>query len=88
VKLSQPHEGNRAEALREAVVAAGRTKLICAGGSSVDVKEFLQTLHEQLHISGTSGNATGRNIHQKPLDEAIRFANAVSALTFDDKSRR
>lgn len=86
VNYPKPKEGNRAEALREAVVAAGRTKLICAGGGSIDVKEFLQTLHDQLHISGTAGNATGRNIHQKSLDEAVRFANAVSALTYDNKS--
>lgn len=86
VNYPKPKEGNRAEALKEAVVAAGRTKLICAGGSSVEVKEFLQTLHDQIHISGTSGNATGRNIHQKPLDEAVRFANAVSALTYDKVS--
>jgi DhnA family fructose-bisphosphate aldolase class Ia len=52
----------------------------------VEVKDFLQTLHDQLHTSGTSGNATGRNIHQKPLDEAVRFANAVSALTYDNAS--
>jgi len=86
VNYPKPKEGNRAEALREAVTAAGRTKLICAGGSSVEVKDFLQTLHDQLHTSGTSGNATGRNIHQKPLDEAVRFANAVSALTYDNAS--
>ncbi len=83
VNYPKPKEGDRAKALNEAVVAAGRTKLICAGGGSVEVKAFLQTLHDQIHISGTSGNATGRNIHQKPLDEAVRFANAVSALTFD-----
>jgi fructose-bisphosphate aldolase / 6-deoxy-5-ketofructose 1-phosphate synthase len=86
VNYPKPHEGNRAEALREAVVAAGRTKLICAGGGSVEVKDFLQTVHDQLHISGTSGNATGRNIHQKSIDEAVRFANAVSALTYDQVS--
>lgn len=86
VNYPKPKEGDRAKALHEAVVAAGRTKLICAGGGSVDVKEFLTTLHEQIHVSGTSGNATGRNIHQKPLDEAIRFANAVSALTYDNAS--
>jgi len=86
VNYPKPKEGNRAEALKEAVVAAGRTRLICAGGSSMEVKDFLQTLHDQIHIAGTSGNATGRNIHQKPLDEAVRFANAVSALTFDNKS--
>lgn len=83
VNYPKPKEGDRAKSLNEAVVAAGRSRLICAGGSSMDVKGFLQQLHDQIHISGTSGNATGRNIHQKPLNEAIRFANAVSALTFD-----
>jgi fructose-bisphosphate aldolase/6-deoxy-5-ketofructose 1-phosphate synthase len=86
VNYPKPKEGDRPSALKEAVIAAGRTKLICAGGGSIDVKVFLQTLHDQLHISGTSGNATGRNIHQKSIDEAVRFANAVSALTYDNKS--
>lgn len=86
VNYPKPKEGNRAKALNEAVVAAGRTRLICAGGSSMEVKEFLQTLHDQIHIAGASGNATGRNIHQKPLDEAVRFANAVSSLTYDNAS--
>lgn len=83
VNYPKPKEGSRPESLKEAVTAAGRTKLICAGGSSVEVKDFLQTLHDQIHIAGAYGNATGRNIHQKPIDEAVRFANAVSALTFD-----
>lgn len=83
VNYPKPKEGDRAAALKEAVVAAGRTKLICAGGGSVEVKSFLQTLHDQIHTAGAYGNATGRNIHQKPIDEAVRFANAVSALTFD-----
>lgn len=86
VNYPKPKEGDRAVALHEAVVAAGRTKLICAGGGSMDVKEFLHTLHEQIHVAGTSGNATGRNIHQKPIEEAVRFANAVSALTYDGAS--
>lgn len=75
-----------AEALQEAVKAAGRTKLICAGGSSSDAEKFLKTLHEQIHIGGAAGNATGRNIHQRPLDEAIRFSNAISAITLDNAS--
>ncbi|MBP9814564.1 aldolase [Candidatus Woesebacteria bacterium] len=83
VNYPKPKEGDRPLALKEAVVAAGRTRLICAGGDSIDVKVFLQTLHDQIHISGAFGNATGRNIHQKSLDEAVRFANAVSALTYD-----
>ncbi len=75
-----------AAALREAVAAAGRTGVVCSGGSHVDVPEFLQQLHDQIHIGGTVGNATGRNIHQRSLDEAIRFCNAISAITLDDAS--
>ncbi len=88
VKVNQPkpQQGSPAEALREAVVAAGRTKLICAGGEKEDVPTFLQTLHDQIHIGGTSGNATGRNIHQRPLEEAVRFTNAIAAITFDNKT--
>jgi len=74
------------QVFKEAVQAAGRTKVVCAGGASLDVKSFLQRLHDQIHISGASGNATGRNIHQKPLDEAVRFCNAVYAITVEDAS--
>jgi fructose-bisphosphate aldolase/6-deoxy-5-ketofructose 1-phosphate synthase len=75
-----------AEALKEAVRAAGRTKVLCAGGSSTDPTEFLATLYKQIHVSGTAGNATGRNIHQKSLDEAIRMCNAIYAITVESKS--
>ena len=69
---------------REAVQAAGRTKVICAGGPSQNVRSFLQQLHDQIYISGAAGNATGRNIHQKSLDEAIRMCNAIYALTIEN----
>jgi fructose-bisphosphate aldolase/6-deoxy-5-ketofructose 1-phosphate synthase len=92
VKVNYPNpptggEGvSSAEALKEAVEAAGRTKLICAGGSSTSADKFFQTLHDQVHIAGASGNATGRNIHQKPLEEAIRFCNATNAITCENAS--
>jgi fructose-bisphosphate aldolase/6-deoxy-5-ketofructose 1-phosphate synthase len=70
--------------LKEATLAAGRTKVVCAGGSSVDVATFLTQLWEQIHIGGASGNATGRNIHQKSLDEAVRMCNAIYAITVDE----
>jgi fructose-bisphosphate aldolase/6-deoxy-5-ketofructose 1-phosphate synthase len=83
VKVNYPRrEGAESkELLKEAVQAAGRTKVICAGGSSVDVRAFLQDLHDQIFVSGACGNATGRNIHQKPLGEAVRMCNAISAIT-------
>jgi fructose-bisphosphate aldolase/6-deoxy-5-ketofructose 1-phosphate synthase len=88
VKVNYPKQEGKssAEILKEAVQAAGRTKLVCAGGSSTDVPSFLKTLHEQIHVGGAAGNATGRNIHQKPLAEAIRFCNAIYAITVDNKS--
>jgi DhnA family fructose-bisphosphate aldolase class Ia len=40
----------------------------------------LQRLHDQIFVSGASGNATGRNIHQKSLEEAISMCNAIYAI--------
>ncbi|MCM2465835.1 aldolase [Methanoculleus oceani] len=87
-KVNPPKAGKSVDAalLREAVAAAGRTGVVCAGGSHADMQEFLQQLHDQIHIGGTVGNATGRNIHQRSLDEAVRFCNAISAITLDDAS--
>ena len=76
----------RAHAFQEAIASAGRCKVICSGGEKMDVRAFLQQLHDQIHISGASGNATGRNIHERPLDEAVRFANAIYAVTIEDAS--
>lgn len=88
VKVNPPKkEGtDSAELLKQAVKAAGRTKLICAGGSSTDVETFLSGLYKQIHVGGASGNATGRNIHQKPLDEAVKFCNAIYTITVEDKT--
>jgi len=71
---------------REAVQAAGRTKVVRDGGGSTDARSFLQRLHDQIHTSGAAGNATGRDIHQKPPDEAVRFCNAIYAITIEDNS--
>jgi DhnA family fructose-bisphosphate aldolase class Ia len=89
VKVNYPEvkdEGNVAELFKEAVMAAGRTKVLCAGGPSIDIRAFLQRLHDQIFISGASGNATGRNIHQKSLDEAIKMCNGIYDITVEGKS--
>ena len=72
------------EIFKEAVMAAGRTKVVCAGGGSDDVEDFLKRLHDQIHISGASGSATGRNIHQKSLKDAVAMCNAIYAITVED----
>lgn len=88
VKVNYPKkEGAKsAEIFKEAIKAAGRTRVVCAGGTSDEGEAFLKKLYEQIHISGAMGNATGRNVHQKPLDEAIRMCNAVYVLTVEDAS--
>jgi len=87
VKVNYPKkEGEKSEELfKEAVLASGRCRVVCAGGSSTDAEKFLDRLHKQIHVSGALGNATGRNIHQKKLDEAVRMCDAVSAITLGDK---
>ncbi|MBI4569747.1 MAG: aldolase [Planctomycetes bacterium] len=67
---------------KEAVAAAGRTRVITAGGSAIDAAKFFDQLHKQLHVSGAAGAATGRNIHQRGLDEAVRFSDAMASMIF------
>jgi len=88
IKVNPPSQDGKSDAslLQEATQAAGRSGVVCAGGSSATAETFLQGLYDQIHIGGTIGNATGRNIHQKPLDEAIRFTNATYAITVENKS--
>ncbi|RQW80847.1 MAG: aldolase [Methanothrix sp.] len=88
VKVNYPSRpgSDSKEIFKEAVRAAGRTGVVCAGGESTDAKSFLQRLHDQIHISGAAGNATGRNIHQRTLAEAVRLCNAVYAITVEDAS--
>jgi class I fructose-bisphosphate aldolase len=73
-----------AELLARASEAAGRTGLVCAGGSNTDVSKFISQLWEQIHIGGACGNATGRNIHQRSLDEAVRLTRAIAAIDYAD----
>lgn len=87
VKVNPPKgtdAASSAELLKEASLAAGRTGLVCAGGSTVDARTFLAQLWDQIHVGGAVGNATGRNIHQRPLDEAVRLTKAISAITLSD----
>jgi class I fructose-bisphosphate aldolase len=89
VKVNPPkksEDASSAELLKEATAAAGRTGLVCAGGSAVEADVFLSQLWEQIHVGGATGNATGRNIHQRSLDEAVRLTKAISAITLGDWS--
>ena len=81
-KVNYPRGG--AEALGIAVEAAGTTGIICSGGGSLPAREFLQRLWDQVNVSGARGAATGRNIHQKPTDDAVRMVDACHAIICDN----
>ncbi len=88
VKVKVPYkEGHKsAEALKEAVLAAGNTGILCEGGKKENPEQFLTELYEQIHIGGARGNGTGRNIHQNTLEDAIKMANAIYAITVENKT--
>lgn len=87
VNPPKPADGTApVEALAIATQASGRTGLVCAGGSTVDARTFLSQLYGQIHVGGAVGNATGRNIHQRSLDEAVRLTKAISSITLADYS--
>lgn len=90
VKTNYPYQqGSRrkaAERFQEVTTAAGRSKVICVGGSKKDPKSYLNMLHDQINIAGAKGNATGRNIYQRNLKDAVNMANAISAVSLYDYS--
>lgn len=77
-----------AEKFKEVILAAGRTKIICVGGNKRIGKEMINTTKDQLAISGTSGLAIGRNLHQRPLTEALKLANELSTLIHGQKIKK
>ncbi len=83
--LADPADvGADERALGEAVEMARPVGIICAGGSKAEPDKFLAQLRRQLDIAKTSGNATGRNIHQHNLEDAVRLADAIAAVTLAD----
>ncbi len=75
-----------AQWLQEIVATAGNTKVICAGGKKASPEQCINILSDQLQNGGTAGTATGRNIFQQSLPNAIALTQAISALVYDNAS--
>lgn len=91
VKIKYPYvskDKKTPEKFQEAVKAAGLTKVICVGGDKRPVKELLEYLEKQIKVSGSSGLAIGRNIHQRSLLEAERLTAALGAIIFKGVSAK
>jgi fructose-bisphosphate aldolase/6-deoxy-5-ketofructose 1-phosphate synthase len=91
-KVKYPYGGKNnkltAKKFQEVTRAAGRTKIICVGGSKRNTQEMLNTTQEQLDIAQTQGLAIGRNLHQRPLVDAIKLANDLSAIIHNTKNKK
>lgn len=89
VKIKPPmisDEKTSAQLLAIATEAAGNTKVICSGGSRKGVDQLLNELHDQITIGNTQGSATGRNIFQRSLREAVALTHAIAAIVLDKKT--
>ncbi len=80
VKIKYPETEAKAKLMDEAILAAGRTKVIFAGGSKQGVKEFLNQADFQINSLKAGGLAVGRNIHQRSEKEAISFLKALGEI--------
>ncbi len=69
VKVNYPKKDGveSADARKETVVIAGRTKVVCAGGERCDVKTFLQRLYDQIHLGGRQAMPLAETFTRSPL---------------------
>ncbi len=82
VKVQKP--SGPASNLRQAVGAAGNTKVVVSGGERQEPEEFLQEVHAHIHEGGVAGGAIGRNIFQHPKKQSIALAAALSEIIYNN----
>ena len=89
VKIKYPYDlkdkKKAATDFKEAILAAGKTKIICVGGSKREEKELLEFLKLQVDISGSVGLAIGRNLHQRNLADATSLTKKLGDIIFNRK---
>jgi fructose-bisphosphate aldolase/6-deoxy-5-ketofructose 1-phosphate synthase len=68
--------------LKQAVGAAGKTKIICSGGPKKDPHAFLQEIQHYIQIGGAYGVAVGRNIYQNTLEDAVELTEKIYSLVY------
>lgn len=68
------------ETLRWVVKAAGKVKVVLAGGSKIKEKEFLEAIRRALEV-GVSGIAVGRNVWR--AKEPLKIAEKINKIVFN-----
>ncbi len=70
------------EALRHVVASAGKTLVIFSGGEKQDEGGVIEKARMGMEAGG-SGVIFGRNLWQRPMDEALRLAGEISGMLKD-----
>lgn len=74
---------NDLEGFEWAVKAAGKAKVVVAGGGKIDERQLLQRTHDLMN-AGASGLAIGRNIWQSK--EPLKLTAALKEIIFNNKN--
>ncbi len=83
VKVNRPEPS--IDGMKEIVSAAAATRVIFAGGNEMPADTLIETVYEHIR-HGAAGAALGRNLHQRPLNEAIGLANALASVIYDGQT--
>lgn len=89
VKVHVPYDASgkaSMQALKVATEAAGNTGVIVSGGEFIAADKLLHNIYQTIHGGGAVGAAIGRNIFQRPYNEAILLCEAISALVYNKAS--
>ena len=85
VKVHPPEKSelqSSAQLLKQATQAAGNTALICSGGERLSSEQLIEQISQQMQIGKTRGCAVGRNLFQRPLNEAIALSKKLAAIVY------
>lgn len=85
IKINRPIPEDHA-ALQEIVLAGEGSRLLFAGGDNMSAGPLLRLIHEEVNGAGVAGAAVGRNLHQRPLAEAVALANAIAGIVYDGQT--
>jgi DhnA family fructose-bisphosphate aldolase class Ia len=85
IKVNRPVPEDH-DALQEIVLAAEGSRILFAGGDTMSAGQLLRSIHEEVNGVGVAGAAVGRNLHQRPLTEAVALANAIASVVYDGQT--
>ena len=79
-------EVTQEEAIRQCVQSAGRALVVLSGGSKVDDDKLLEQTRFMMHAGG-SGVIYGRNVWQRPWNEAVEIIEQIKEILLSSVTR-